>query len=58
MRTHHAEIETAARLLRRAAQRASSRPPFMAWLLARAQARQGCSEAQRAAQRRQSRGDF
>jgi hypothetical protein len=50
------ETETAGRLLRRAAQRARTRPPFMAWLLAQAQTRQGCSEAQRAARARAAAG--
>jgi hypothetical protein len=50
MRTRDTEIETVAGLLRRAARRARTRPQFMAWLLARLQAQQGCSEVQLAAQ--------
>ena len=41
MSTRHAKTETGADLMFRAAQRARTRPPFMAWLLARAQAQQG-----------------
>jgi hypothetical protein len=48
MTTRHAQTEADLRF--RAAQRARARPPFMAWLLARAPAQQGCSEAQLAAQ--------
>ena len=49
MTTRDTETEIGADLMFRATQRVSSRPPFMAWLLARAQAQQGCSEAQLAA---------
>lgn len=56
MRTRDRETETAGRLLRRVAQRARTRPPFMAWLLAQAQTLQGCSEAQLAARARAAAG--
>jgi hypothetical protein len=49
MTTRDRETELGADLMFRAARRASARPPFMAWLLARFQEQQGCSELQVAA---------
>jgi hypothetical protein len=50
MTARDTETETEADLTLQAAQRASSRPPFMAWLLARFQEQQGCSDLRLAAQ--------
>jgi AraC-like DNA-binding protein len=49
MRTRHTKVESGADLMFRAAQRARTRPPLMAWLLARFQVQQGWSEPQLAA---------
>jgi hypothetical protein len=50
MTTRDMQTEIEADLIVRAAQRASSRPPFMRWPLARFQEQQGCSRSQLAAQ--------